>query len=89
MGKLRWFVYVLRCFDESLYTGIALNVAKRITVHSSGKGSRYLRGKFPLTLAYRETCPDRSSALKREAEIKRLTRAQKEALILKKGKKYV
>lgn len=86
---LPWFVYVVRCADGSLYTGIALDISKRLAAHSSGKGSRCLRGRLPLKLVYQETHDGRSSALKREAQIKRLTRGEKEALIFKKDKKHV
>ncbi len=83
MGKAKWFIYILHCADESLYTGIALDIPKRIAAHSSGKGSRCVRGKLPVSLVYQESRADRSAALKREAQIKRLTHGEKEALILR------
>ena len=79
--KTMWHVYILKCGDKSLYTGIALDIARRIKEHSSGKGSKYLRGRLPLKLVYSEKFRDRSSALKREAEIKRWTHDEKRALI--------
>jgi predicted GIY-YIG superfamily endonuclease len=76
-----WHLYILRCADGTLYTGIATDVEKRFEAHASGRGAKYTRGRGPLTLVYRERCSDHSSALKRELEIKKLTRQQKEALI--------
>ena len=76
-----WHVYILKCADDSLYTGVALDIQRRIQEHSSGKGSKYLRGKSPFKLVYSETFPDKSGALVREAQIKRWTRSQKLALI--------
>lgn len=76
-----WFVYMLRCGDGSLYTGIARDVQARLEQHQSGKGAKYTRGRWPLELVYTEQCPDKSVALKRELQIKALTRAQKLELI--------
>ncbi len=78
---MKWFLYIVRCKDRSLYTGIALDVKRRLREHSEGKGSRYLRGKAPLRLVYTETFPNRSKASKREAQIKRWPRKKKLALI--------
>ena len=80
MGK-QWFVYILRCGDGTLYTGITNDIEKRFKAHSSGKGAKYTRGRGPLDLVYREACVDHSAALKREAEIKKLSREEKEKLI--------
>ena len=80
-SKTVWYVYILKCGDKSLYTGIALDIARRIKEHSSGKGSKYLRGRLPLKLVYSKEFRDRSSALKREAEIKRWTHDEKQVLI--------
>ena len=77
----RWFVYILQAADKTLYTGIARNVEKRLAEHLSGKGSRYLRGRSPLKLLYKETRLGRSSASRREAQIKNLTREQKLEMI--------
>ena len=68
-----WKLYILRCGDRTLYTGITTDVEKRFAAHRSGKGAKYTRGRGPLELVYREECGDHSSALKREAEIKKLT----------------
>lgn len=79
--KPRWLVYLLRCRDGSLYTGITNDLPKRLKVHAAGKASRYTRSRLPLTLAYTEPQPSKSRALKREAAIKKLSRRQKDALI--------
>lgn len=76
-----WYLYILRCGDGTLYTGITTDVEKRFEAHQSGKGAKYTRGRGPLELVYRETCGTHSDALKREIEIKRLPREQKQALI--------
>jgi len=78
-----WFVYVLRCNDDSLYTGVTTDVARRLNEHNHDKklGAHYTRARRPVTLVYTEPCTDRSQALKREVGIKKLKRTQKEALI--------
>ena len=76
-----WYLYILRCADGSLYTGITTDVEKRLAVHRSGKGAKYTRGRGPLELVYREECGNHSDALKREWEIKRMPREQKLLLI--------
>lgn len=76
-----WKLYILRCGDGSLYTGITTDVQKRLAAHRSGKGAKYTRGRGPLELVYSEECGSHSDALRRELEIKRLTREEKEALI--------
>lgn len=76
-----WKLYILRCRDGSLYTGITTDVEKRFEAHNSGKGAKYTRGRGPLELVYREECGDHSAALKRELEIKALTREDKMKLI--------
>ena len=78
-----WYLYILRCKDDSLYTGITTDVEKRLEAHRSGKGAKYTRGRGPLELAYMEECGNHSAALKREAEIKRLPRDEKLKLIKK------
>ena len=79
--EVAWFVYMLRCRDGSLYTGYTDNVERRLSVHQSGKGAKYTRSRLPVELAYQEELPDKSAALKREAEIKKLSRQEKELLI--------
>ena len=76
-----WFVYMLRCGDGSLYTGIARDVQARLQMHRSGKGAKYTRGRGPLELVYTEECADKSEALKRELAIKALSREDKLYLI--------
>lgn len=76
-----WHLYILKCRDKSLYTGITTNLERRLQAHNSKKGSRAIRGRLPARLAYQETCPSRSKALKREAQIKRWSRAEKLAFI--------
>jgi predicted GIY-YIG superfamily endonuclease len=76
-----WFVYLLRCADGSLYTGIAKDVKRRCQQHNDGKASRYTRSRRPTKLVWHEVQPSRSSALKREAAIKAMTRRAKLALI--------
>jgi predicted GIY-YIG superfamily endonuclease len=77
----RWFVYILECGDRTLYTGIATDLEKRLELHRRGTGAKYTRGRLPVALVYQESRPDRSSALKREAQLKRLGREAKLALI--------
>ena len=76
-----WFVYILRCGDGTLYTGMTDDVPRRLAAHRAGKGAKYTRGRGPLELLYTQQLPDRSAALRREAEIKRLRREEKEKLI--------
>ena len=79
--KPRWLVYLLRCRDGSLYTGITNDLPKRLKTHAAGKASRYTRSRLPVSLAYTEPQPSKSRALKREAAIKKLSRRQKEGLV--------
>ena len=72
-----WYVYMLLCGDGTLYTGITDDVQRRLAVHRAGKGAKYTRGRGPLELAYTEELPDKSTALKREIEIKKLSRPEK------------
>ena len=78
-----WVLYILECRDGTLYTGITDDLERRIKAHNSGKGAKYTRGRGPLLLRYQEPCPDKSSALRREREIKALSRKEKLALICK------
>lgn len=78
-----WFLYILRCGDGTLYTGITTDVPRRLEAHRQGKGAKYTRGRGPLELVYREECGTHSQALKREWEVKTLPRAEKELLICK------
>ncbi|MBL4889028.1 MAG: GIY-YIG nuclease family protein [Candidatus Lindowbacteria bacterium] len=75
------YVYILRCRDSTLYTGIARDPLARLKVHNSGKGAKYTRARRPCSLVYKEKHPDLSASLKRERQIKKLSRAQKLSLI--------
>ena len=76
-----WFVYVVRCRDGSLYTGIARDVGDRIAKHNDGRGARYTRGRGPVALVHVERKRSQGSALRREAAIKALPRRAKLALV--------
>lgn len=78
-----WYLYLVRCANGHLYTGVTTDVTRRFSEHQSGgiKSAKYLRGKGPLTLMYQEKVGTRSDALKREIAVKKLSRAQKLALI--------
>ena len=78
---MQWVVYILECTDGTLYTGITNNLPARITAHENGTGAKYTKGRAPFKLFYSETCDDRSAASKRELEIKKLSRAEKLALL--------
>ncbi len=80
---LNWNVYMVRCADDSLYTGIARDVVRRVEEHNSNDllAANYTRARRPVTLVYKEPVPTRSAASKREYQIKQLTRQQKNALL--------
>ena len=73
-------LYIIQCQDGSLYTGIARDVEKRLRQHKNGTGSKYVRAHLPFKLVYEEKYKDRSSASKRESEIKKMSRKEKEKL---------
>ena len=77
----RWFVYILRCADGSLYTGIAKDLERRLEQHNAGSASRYTRSRLPVDLVYHEGPTTKSKALKRELVIKAMSRKAKEALV--------
>ena len=79
----KWYVYILRCGDGTLYCGSTPDVEKRLKLHRSGKGAKYTRGRGPLELVHWEELDSMSAALKRECAIKKMTRQQKLALIEK------
>ena len=82
MSGDQYSLYIVRCADGSLYTGIALDVERRLEEHSTGqRGARYLRGKGPLHLEFRASLGDRSAAQQAETRVKRLSRERKEHLI--------
>ena len=76
-----WHVYLVRCADESLYTGIALDVERRFEEHESGVGAKYLRGRGPLELVFSRAIGTRGDALRAEYRIKQLSRDDKEELV--------
>ncbi len=78
---MNWVVYILRCADGSLYTGITNDLDRRMSEHEAGQGAKYTRGRGPLEMVYSETCESRGDASKRENEIKSLRRDQKLELI--------
>ena len=75
------YVYILRCSDNTLYTGWTNDLDKRLKAHNDGRGAKYTKPRRPCELVYSESYPDRSSAMKRESEIKRMTRSEKLELI--------
>ena len=77
----QWYVYILECADDSLYTGITNNLQKRLEQHNAGKGARYTRARLPVSMVYQESASDRASASKREYCIKQLNRREKQKLI--------
>lgn len=85
MSEKTWKLYILRCGDGSLYTGITTDVEARFAQHSAGKGAKYTRGRGPLELVYSEECGTHSDALKRELAVKSLTREEKQSLVNAKG----
>ena len=76
-GGVPWFVYMLRCGDGSLYTGITDDVPRRLEAHRAGRGAKYTRGRGPLEVVYQEQAEDKSAALRRECAIKRMKRSDK------------
>ena len=82
---MAWYVYILHCGDGTLYTGSTNDLDRRLARHQSGRGAKYTRSRRPLRLVYQEALPDKSAALRREAALKRLTRAQKLELIASAG----
>lgn len=76
-----WTIYILLCADNTLYTGVATDVAARLAVHNAGKGAKYTRGRLPVALLYQEGAAHRSAALQREHAIKKMRAASKRQLI--------
>lgn len=77
---MNWLCYLLRCADATLYCGITNDLEKRLAAHNAGTASKYTRTRLPVELVFAEPCADKSVALKREMEIKRMTRSAKLAL---------
>jgi len=78
---VNWLVYIIHCSDDSLYTGITTDLQRRFDQHASGRGAKYFRGRRPLAVVYREGGHSRSSASRREQEIKEMERPEKFLLI--------
>lgn len=78
---MSWVCYLLRCADDTLYCGITNDMDKRLAAHNAGEGAKYTRGRLPVKVVYAENCEDKSGALKRELQIKRLPRSAKQALL--------
>ena len=78
---MNWLVYMLECSDNSIYTGITNNLEERLKKHQSGNGAKYLRGRLPIKLVYKEYFINRSEATKREIYIKKLSKKEKKHLI--------
>jgi putative endonuclease len=81
LSTTEWQLYLVRCADGSLYTGIATDIARRFDEHQSGKGAKYLRGRGPLQLVFHCPAGDRAMALRLEHRVKRLAKADKERLV--------
>ena len=79
------YVYIVRCKDHSLYTGYTTNLDERVKAHSRGEGAKYTKGRGPVILVYHEVYDDKSTAMKREYEIKRWTKSKKEKFIITVG----
>lgn len=77
-----YFVYIIKCSDETYYTGYTNNIEKRLKAHNEGKGAKYTRSRVPVELVYSESYENKGDALRREYAIKKLTRKQKEKLII-------
>ena len=82
------YTYMLRCADNTIYSGYAIDIEKRLQVHNSGKGAKYTRTRLPVELVYYEKFSTKSEALRREFEFKKLTRKEKELLIAKQNIDY-
>ena len=78
---MTWVVYILECSDGSFYTGICNNVEARINTHNASKGAKYTKSRLPVTLVFQENTFNKSESLRREIEIKKLTRKKKRELI--------
>ena len=79
----KWYVYILRCADDTLYTGITNDLARRLKAHNAGTASKYTRVRRPVVMVYHEEAETKGDALRREYQIKTMSRIQKQALIKK------
>lgn len=80
-AKSEWYIYILQCADNTLYTGVATDINARLATHNAGKGAKYTRGRLPAILLYQESAENRSAALQREHAIKKMRAAEKRQLI--------
>ena len=78
----KWFLYIIKCKDSSLYTGITTNLEKRLKQHNEGRATKYTRGRKPVKLVYSEICKNESKARRKESDVKKLPRKKKLELIL-------
>lgn len=78
---IKYFIYIARCTDETLYTGYTVNLEARESIHNKGKGAKYTRARLPIKIIYSESFDTKSEAMKREYSIKKMTRLKKELLI--------
>ena len=83
-----WTVYILECGDRALYTGITIQLDRRVAEHEDGSGAKFTRGRGPFKVVYQEEKPNRSAALRRELEIKSMRRSAKHALIRSTSRGY-
>lgn len=85
-----YYIYILECNDGTYYTGYTTHIERRLAMHNQGKGAKYTRGRRPVSLIYWESFDEKSKALKREYEIKQMSRSKKEALVKRglRGEKY-
>lgn len=86
-AKVEWWVYILRCKDGTLYTGVTTDLARRFKQHNAGTASKYTRSRRPVVMVYREPTKSHGDALRRELAIKKLPRAAKDALIASQRRK--
>lgn len=77
-SRKKWFLYILKCRDGTLYTGITNDIQRRLRMHNDGSASRYTRSRLPVKLVYQEPCRNRSDALRKEWALKRLPKREKE-----------
>lgn len=84
MGENNHYVYILKCKDETLYTGYTTDIKRRIEMHENGKGAKYTRGRAPFQLKFQKCCASKSEALQLEASIKKLSKRNKMLLIKEK-----
>ena len=86
VGAATWYLYILKCRDRTLYTGVTTDVERRLAMHRNGTASKYTRSRLPVRLVHREACEGRSDALRKEHAIKKLSRTEKNAYILSHGR---